>query len=46
MVQIYDREGCGLQKKASSYWSLSAGEVVLPEAGRQIKTDLRQRITL
>lgn len=46
VVQIYDTEGCGLQKKANSHWSLAAVVAALPEAGRQIKTDLRKRITL
>lgn len=46
VVQNYDTKGCGLQKKANSHWSLPAGVAALPEAGRQIKTDLRKRITL
>lgn len=46
MVQIYDTKGCGLQKKANSHWSLPVSVAALPEAGRQIKTELRKRITL
>ncbi len=40
------RRGAVYKKKANSHWSLPAGVAALPEAGRQIKTDLRKKITL